>query len=407
MIDKIKDSYLALNLYSHSDLLHGIVRTFSFDEKELKEKNINDLKAVHYLLICEKMNYSKLIKDILFNLARTMERESVVSRGSIRGSIDWGTTFKQRAASGFSDLSLFVSKPNIKNYDVKANQLFKFILYKVASLIKKNNNSLPSRVYFNELNAEIDSILLHPRMREITSPKNLTFDLIHSVKRHKNKQYRLLYELGLLYYKLFVKNDTRTLFEVIKNQTLLPKDEDKIYEYVVFFELINALEKKRTDIGGSRKITLLKALSRTTFKFKFNDGSLIRVHYQHTPQKFSSKSRYKETLLEYGYNGQTSIPDIVLEYVKKNTIEPLLSYKSSIIEVKYSTSRAYTGIGLQAVQSYLEEYRDILISNPKALLVVWDDPIKRPNMEMEKEIVMTGFNSLQVTIEKMLQKIMT
>lgn len=405
MIEKIKNSYLALNLYNSSELLNGLVSAMAFDDSELLQKDINELKFIHYMIFCEKMNLVDVIYNIVHYFSKSTEQQKVISQGAIRGSIDWGATFKQRAASGFTDLSIFVTKPNINVYDIKVNQLFKLMLTKILKLISKNKKNSVNNNYIIHLEEEIRKVLIHPRLREVTLPQKLTYDLVKVVKNHKNKYYRKLYYLAKLYYKIYIKNDSFQLFEIIKEQILVPKNDDRIYEFLTLFEVINILEQKRRLIGGKRRVRLIKSLSTTKFVYKFNNRLLIIVNYQHTPFRLSNVSKYKKTLKDYGYDYKTTIPDITIEIINKNNTLSIPSYRAGIIEVKYSESRSYLGDGIQSVQSYLEEYKDVLTSNPKALLVIWTDTPTKPEKEFDREIILTGYNSLKESITNFIEYI--
>ena len=144
---------------------------------------------------------------------------------------------------------------------------------------------------------------------------------------------------------------------------------------------------------------MLKAGEATYFKYDLNNFK-IKIHYQHTPDRFKEVSKYKRLLKEYGYNDTVSIPDIVIEIEKGN------KYIGAIIEVKYSDSRAYLGEGIQDAQSYLEDFKEVLIKNSKVLLAIWEDTPKAPINIYDQPLIISGHRMLNERINGFLNALL-
>lgn len=399
MVDRIKKSYLALNVYNESTFLDCIVEVLLLEDLELDLKNLNQLKYVHLLKYYEDEGFIQNIEKILFYLLKSTKHEVKIINGSIEGNIDWGRTYKERLKKGNVDLSLFVTKPKVSVYNNVPNMLYKYILEHLLSLIDEYGVYGFQGEYTESLQETIKKIINHSRLKNIIVPKKIDLKILNSIKNHKNPHYRRFYQFAKIYYKLYIINDKNELFKVLKSQLLVPKKDDKIYEYYVLFELLNVLEQRCIEESGSKSLKLLKAGENTYFNYNFK-GFKIKIHYQHTPNRFKEVSNYKKILKEYGYNDTVSIPDIVIEIEKGN------KYIGAIIEVKYSDSRSYLGEGIQDAQSYLEDFKEVLIKNCKILLAIWEDTPKEPAKIYDQPLIISGHKMLNERIKGFLNTLL-
>lgn len=399
MLDRIKQSYLALNIYNESSFLDCIVEVLLLEDLELNLRNLNELKYVHLLKYYENENLIQNIEKVLFYLLKSTKHEVKIMNGKIEGNIDWGLTYKERLKKGNVDLSVFVTKHKVSIYNNMPNILYKYILEHLLSLIDEYGVYGFQKEYIENLQSTIKKVLNHSRLKNIIVPKKIDSKILNSIKNHKNPHYRRFYQFAKIYYKLYIINDKNELFKVIKAQLLAPKKDDKIYEYYVLFELLNVLEQKRIEESGTKSLKLLKAGEATYFKYDLNNFK-IKIHYQHTPDRFKEVSKYKRLLKEYGYNDTVSIPDIVIEIEKGN------KYIGAIIEVKYSDSRAYLGEGIQDAQSYLEDFKEVLIKNSKVLLAIWEDTPKAPINIYDQPLIISGHRMLNERINGFLNALL-
>lgn len=399
MLDRIKQSYLALNIYNESSFLDCIVEVLLLEDLELNLRNLNELKYVHLLKYYENENLIQNIEKVLFYLLKSTKHEVKIMNGKIEGNIDWGLTYKERLKKGNVDLSVFVTKPKVSIYNNMPNILYKYILEHLLSLIDEYGVYGFQKEYIENLQSTIKKVLNHSRLKNIIVPKKIDSKILNSIKNHKNPHYRRFYQFAKIYYKLYIINDKNELFKVIKAQLLAPKKDDKIYEYYVLFELLNVLEQKRIEESGTKSLKLLKAGEATYFKYDLNNFK-IKIHYQHTPDRFKEVSKYKRLLKEYGYNDTVSIPDVVIEIEKGN------KYIGAIIEVKYSDSRAYLGEGIQDAQSYLEDFKEVLIKNSKVLLAIWEDTPKAPINIYDQPLIISGHKMLNERINGFLNALL-
>ncbi len=172
--------------------------------------------------------------------------------------------------------------------------------------------------------------------------------------------YRAIGKIAQQYYNIYVKKDPNSIFEMIKNQILIPKTVDKVFEILTLFNCIKTAEELRNSIGGKRNFTLLRSKYDNKIVYEYDNGTSVNIFYQHTPKSLSSHSRYYNIMKSYGYNAKMAIPDIVIECVNKDVLHV------SILEVKYSNDISYIGTGLQTLLAYLYDYESAWTENSKA-----------------------------------------
>lgn len=416
LLTKVNNNLLALNLYRHSDLLDGVSSVLGY-ENDLEVCDFKDLSLVHFLILCSKMDIPKKLIYILANIDRNTNVNQVETRGFIQGSVDWNSTYKRRMVSGFNDASLFMCNPSQKIYDIPSNQLIRFITEFVYNAIPIALKAAPGKSQgwtqkFENLYDEIKKIRLHPRLREISIPDHLQYKTIQLTKKHRNPVYRELADLGELYYKLFHLYETETLANVINEQLLVPKNNDKVFEFLILFEVLNTLEFFRRRIGGERRTTLIRAEEKTVFTYIFpknsNEKIYVDVYYQHVPPEFKG-SQYVETLRRYSVDhSKTRQPDLILLARHKDSNNLDKKIRGSIIEVKYSKSRSYLGEGVHDVLSYLHDFNHILNENPKSMLAIWQSSLQRPSLaeEVNQEIWLTDYTRLRGSLRDFIKNIL-
>lgn len=378
MIHHIQRAYLALNLYRQSEIVSALTTTLTLERDDFLPKDYETLALSHFLLYCHRTEFPDLLYRISTNLSRNTKQDRQDDSKVIRGFVDWSETVRRRVSNGFADNSSFVIRRNERVYNVPANQLLKFLIEFILKAIPTVKTLAPGQtegwmIHLTELAQSVRRIYrnrLRSRLQEVTLPRRVTYKLIRSALTHRNPYYQKIGELGDLYYRLFVLRDPKVLFSVIEQQLLAHQEDDKLYEYVVLFDLLSHLEAVRVANNGRRRMGLIRARYRTVFRYRWSNTK-VTVYYQHVPEDLAGHSRYTRLWLNHGRSHASSrIPDIVIRITK---ILPDGSRKRrfAIIEVKHLEDLKSAAIDVEA---YLYEFQDVLQDTPKALLVMWSGP---------------------------------
>lgn len=357
IINELKD-YLQLYLFKGKGFPeNGINKLFN-----LKENELNTLKSVHFLLSTQLNEFIEILPQLMRNLAHSTSKEKVITKGVIRGKIDWNTTFKTRYSQGYNNPSLFVCTPPSKSYDLCENQLLKFVLKKIVYLfedalsfinleINESDNwheevklkyfkakKTLKNVYFNEIN---DINLINPKT-------------LKKAFMHRNQFYKKLANLYRLYDDLFISNDIDVLKSIVETQLLKPASDDTLYELYTFFKLVDKLEVK--------ELGLLMPKNNYAVLGYYGDCE-VKIYYQEIPNDDFSYSKYKEIFKNYDIDVNLRRPDILIEFND--------SYR--IVEVKRTSNPNYIRDSVYKVLGYLNDFNQVKFSkNTPGVIIVWD-----------------------------------
>ena len=107
ILDEIRN-YLYTYLYKEAQSGNGIKSSITAI-KGLGKNEIDLLKMIHFLLSEEVAVFIETSKKLVRNLSHSTMNHDIISRGMIRGSIDWCQTYEERSKEGFKNGSISCS----------------------------------------------------------------------------------------------------------------------------------------------------------------------------------------------------------------------------------------------------------------------------------------------------------
>lgn len=343
-------------------------------ELNLSDSDLNYLKTVHFLLSPQVKSLVNELPKLVRNLSHSTHKEVVEYRGIVRGRIDWNLTFKERYSQGFNDPSLFICQPTIKMYDLPENQLLKFILWKIRSLTKAIELSIPEELiepeqwqsWMDEIISryfKIKNISKNVYFQQISTPSHIKPKMIYKAYRNRNNVYENVAECYELYEKLFITNDQEVLRELIEKQIFEPLNNDKLFEIYVLIKLLDVLDNSE----GRLELGLFRPGQNYTARYT-SVNLEICVLYQKMPFKFIKYSKNKDIFEYYDPNVSLRLPDIILKIINNGK----KFYK--LIEVKRTKDRNYIVDSVYKVLGYLNDFELCFkdTDNPQGVLVIWD-----------------------------------
>lgn len=371
VLESVKQ-YLDLYMFKASvpNLKNAVKNIF-----KLNETDLNYLKSVHFLLSNEVQVFVNILPQLLRNLSHSTNKKELISKGVVRGSVDWNQTLKTRYSQGFNDYSLFSCNCPTKLYDLEENQLLKFILKNIVLLANNLNLNKNSKYWENKINDiyfEAKTSLYNVYFQNISDLKIVSPKIVRKAYNHRNNFYKKAVEVYKKYEAIFIREDRQELVNLVSNQILEPLNYDQLYELFVFFNLIDCLPQDNLDLGLLRKGNMYAA--------NYNDE--IKIHYQNVPEDFKQDSIYKGILANYDINSSSKRPDIIIEFIGNGKS----SYR--LIEVKRSKDLGYIYQSVYKVLGYLKDYENIeLCENIPAVLVLWDGIAITGKNAFDKELL--------------------
>ena len=371
ILDEIRN-YLYTYLYKEAQSGNGIKSSITAI-KGLGKNEIDLLKMIHFLLSEEVAVFIETSKRLVRNLSHSTMNHDIISRGMIRGSIDWCQTYEERSKEGFKNGSIFACKTTNKIYDLPENQLFKFLISRIIS--RTRNSSIGDKAPLKLEESEKDiwhndiikirrtalKIRKNSRMRDISDVDHIKPKTVRKAFKNKNNQYKSVVDCYLLYRKIFLDDDNlENLMDLINKQILEPMNDNKLYEIYLLFKLIDALPH------DNLKLNLLRPESGFIAQ-SFSNNKIIRLYYQKLPEGFGEKSKRVAISSSYSDFGiGAGEPDIIVEICENN------SRRFRLIEIKNSSRNDTLKRGLNEVYAYLKEYEDVsLIDKMRGILIAF------------------------------------
>ena len=372
ILSEIKN-YLHMYLYKEAGI--NEIKNSIVNLTGLQDEDISLLQKIHFLISPEVQEFLSTARKLVRNLSHSTVNNEIISRGMIKGSIDWAETYEERSKEGFKNKSIFSCKTTNKIYDLPENQLFKFLLNRIISMTKNSSigdfkplelkESEKDYWHNNIINARRTALKLKNKthMRDITDIDNVTPKMVRKTFKNKNNGYKAVVKCYLLYRRIFLEdNESKdNLIELISNQVLKPLNDNKLFEIYVLFKLIDAFPEKS-------KIYLNLLRPESLFIAQCNyEGKTINLYYQNLPEIFrenSKRSAISNAYPDFGI-GQGE-PDIIIG-IKENNLE-----RFRLIEIKNSKLNATLKRGLNEVYAYLKEYEDIpLMDKMSGILIAF------------------------------------
>ena len=363
ILSEVKN-YLYLYLYKEAGI--NEIKNSIANLTGLRDEDISMLQRIHFLLSPQVQEFLSVAKKLVRNLSHSTVNQEIISRGMIRGSIDWGKTYEERSKEGFKNKSIFSCKTTNKIYDLPENQLFKFLLNKIAIMTKNTSDEglkpldikESDNEYWHNTIIEARRISLRLKnkshMRDISDIDNVTPKMVRKTFKNKNNGYKAVVNCYLLYRSIFHEDDDslHNLIELISNQVLKPLNDNKLFEIYVLFKLMDAFPKDYNRI--------LKLMHRDSdFVSQYSkDNQTINLYYQNLPEGFGEKS--KRLAISSSYNDfgiGAGEPDIIVEICEND------SKRFRLIEIKNSSKNDTLKRGLNEVYAYLKEYEDLPLAD--------------------------------------------
>ncbi len=371
---------------------------------QLTRKDLEYLAVVHFLLSDVVKDFVEIISRIFRRISHSTRREVIISRGCVRGRIDWAQTLKERCSQGY-DNTIFVCTPAERVYNLPENQLLKYVLVSIRRMIEETRG-LPKveekNVNLEELKTEdgrqkwtdriswirfhINRALKHSYLRGVETPNRVSSTMMRRARTARNREYQRIADTFSLHEKSVQRMDRETLRELIEKRVLQPREKDALYELFVLFEVMELL-------GEPEDINLVRPGAKSIGTFRIGKD-IVHIYFQKVSGVFE-ESKYKEIFEDYELDVSLRRPDLILQFVNQE--------RFLLIEVKRTTNPQYTVDSVYKVLGYIADFEKYFgeKQKPKGVLVVWD--IKRLG-ESEQDVTILGHNDIGRITEEVVKR---
>lgn len=339
------------------------VARFAEEVLTLPSGELQRLAATHLALSPISEAMIEAANPLLRALPASASRSEVEVQNRVEGPISWQKTLARRAATR-DPSRLIVSIPE-RRYDTWLGRLVKHSLLSLVALhtFARLGDRGATSATLAERARVAQAVLGHAKLREVKTVARIPERVLQGIRRHRDSAPFVKFNRA---FRDAIDSPTReAIREVIAARVLAPATDDRLFELIVGFEIIDAMEAI-----GYREVNARLLPNRRIPFARFNlDRTFAELWWQ-TPiwQVFesSSQSRYREALKQAGMSRSTLRPDFVLR----------ISDNALMIEVKQTgrENMSPDREGIREALAYVKDAEAMLATKtaPHALVVAWN-----------------------------------
>lgn len=357
------------NVAAYSAQYTPLVMLASLVELQLLAEDQLEYRArLQLLLSNEVRTFLTVATNIIARLAQTTEVHVHEGRSPI-GYVDWPTTMLNRLVSG-RDPSIFVLRQSEIHRDLPENRLLKFLLLEVARLASDVLGSRRVegwRVTVESVRLAAEKLAHHPILAPVAASWNHRGYL--AARASRTLGYREIAGLYELYDNLLRRGDQAKLLELFRQHVLVPRLEDRAFELLILFRLIEHLQA----VGAQRKaIRLIGQGNGPVFIFSHGDYE-IGVYFQGVPEALLQRSLYRQFMTRAALSPGARRPDIPIRVSKAGVI-----HRITLIEAKCSVALDTIRDGGFQLLGYLADFKLYEEAETNLMLISYGGIVRYP-----------------------------
>lgn len=350
----------------------------TLDISGLQIENLDRLKRIHFCLSDPVVTFVDQLDDELRRIKTANQRERVVSRGEIRGQVDWEETTQLRYSASGGDRTHFACETPYTEYDISENLVLKKLLWLIHTTVESDLSEIDygwrtSRWSEDRISDYIRLYGRNVHLDRIRDGADITVTprMLSKTRSARQSLYRDAYELYDRYERLLANADDTDVRELLQDTLVVPERIPKLFELFCVFQLLRQLDLEGLQLQviepNSRYLARLETDSRDVRFYHDRIGSLsfyvalddIGTVSEDYFQRYLHAIEHHDELLasfldievqESMYSGR---PDLVIESYdttngRRNLTDVVLG------EIKYTTSGQTFSTGLKQLLEYME-----------------------------------------------------
>lgn len=384
-----------LSTYLQSGALNTQALTRSLNFEGIDIEDWERIKRIHFCLTDTVHKFITALPDRVRGIKTEHQRESIHTRGEVRGSINWSATLRSRSETGYIDQSQFVCNNPYTEYDIAENRVLKRLLWHIHRTVTNELRSIEydwrkefwtdeqltrfDRLY--KQNVHLNRIKDGPKIS--VSGQDMT-----TARRSRLPLYTEAYDLFDMFQRLQDDTLDPDITQLLADTLVIPTDTATLFELFCCFRIIRILNSLTPGFvlkpieGESEALAQLES---NDTRIEFYHDSTGNLSFHESPNAknrpaHAQYARYHDALVDYSetlesftgkpqdpvlYSGR---PDIIIEIYDTTSKERLVSVL--IGEIKESDSMQTFKQGLEELLKYrrFAHYSDYLIDEPNVSL---------------------------------------
>lgn len=350
------------NVAAHSTEYSPLAILASLAEvSSLPTEQLEFLASAHFVMSEEVGTLINAAERIVKRLSQTTSLEEMEGRVPV-GYIDWPATALRRI-TGRSDRSQFVLRKTELHRDVPENRLLRYALAEVEHHARNVLTSQPIegwRRQVETVRSKARELYNHQLLRTIPSEHRRQGYL--AARTSRTPGYRDVARAIALSNGLFRAGDQSVLLELFRQHVLMPELEERAFELLVLFRLLDYLES----VGAQRVAIRLIGRGVGPVFIYLLDGRLCEVYFQNPSRALANHSFYRKISESAGLGTPGLRPDIVVRIAIDETEQ-----RTVILEAKCSTNLNTIRDGIFQLIGYFGDFQLYQANAPMIVLVVY------------------------------------
>jgi hypothetical protein len=352
--------------------------TRTLDISGLGIENLNRLKRIHFCLSEDIIEFVEALQGRLRRVKTANQRQREITRGEVRGGIDWQATNRYRISEAAGDRTWFACKTPYTEYDIPENLVMKKLLSVIHSTVQDDISNIDyewrrdawptdritmfDRIYARNVHLN--------RMRD-GNEINVNRRMLNAARRARQPVYTEAYTYFDRYRRLLAgEYDDEDISGILSDTLVIPERLPRLFELFCVFGLIRGFSAKGFRLypieSGPNPLATLEGDRYTIDVYHDRSGELSF----HVP--LSEMDGVEEDYVQRLRNIQRRHGDLVDAFLGEETQDSLFSGRPDIVfevydspqrekvvsvilgEIKYTDSRQTFTRGLEELLKYIE-----------------------------------------------------
>jgi len=403
LVDSVQEELIT---YLRNGTINQRAITKHLDITDLEIENLDRLKRIHFCFTDEVVDFIDALQGRLRRVKTANQRELEVTRGEVRGGIDWSATTRLRSANQSRDRTRFACKTPYTEYNIDENLVLKKLLWTIHSTVEGDIAAIDYEWRENSWPADRIAMLdrLYARNVHLNRIKDgadiqVTPRMLNTARRSRQALYTEAFQLYDRYRRLLsgAYNDP-DISELLTDTLVVPERLPRLFELFCVFRLLRGLRSQAFRLqpieAGASQLAVLEDEQQTVDVYHDQSGSLsfhvplseldgVGADYVERVRNAQNQHQ-KLTKAFLGNRTEPSLfhgrPDLVIEVYGSTNRKALEAVVLG--EIKYSDSQQTFTRGLEELLKYIEfAQKDGYLTNQnvdiRGLLITDDVDVKK------------------------------
>lgn len=348
------------------------------DITDLNIESLDRLKRIHFCLSDGVVEFVAQLQGRLRRVKTANQREREVTRGEVRGAIDWPATTRLRYADQSGDRTKFACKTPYTEYNIDQNLVLKKLLWTIYNTVDEDIAAIEydwrTDAWSDEQIATFDRTYARnvhlSRIRDGADIR-ITPRLLNTARRSRQSLYTESFVLYDRYRRLLSgAYDDPDISQLLSDTLVVPERLPRLFELFCVFRLLRGLRSQTFRLqpieAGTSQLAILQDEEYTVNVYHDQNGSLsfhvplseldgIEADYaEHIRNVQNKHQQLIKGFLDNSTNPSLfhGRPDLVVEMYDG---EPRGIPKAVVLgEIKYSDRQQTFTRGLEELLKYME-----------------------------------------------------